>query len=352
MTVFRLSPRGHGFPPPHLAEPDGLLAVGGDLSAERLLAAYAAGIFPWYGPETPILWWSPNPRCVLLPKDLHVPTSLRRVLNAGRFTFTVNNAFGEVIRHCASAPRPGQTGTWIVPDMIDAYTRLHELGCAYSVEAWQDDSLVAGFYGVALGRAFFGESMFTTVPDASKAAFVWFVRHLRSLGFILVDCQQTTAHMLRFGAQEMERKTFLKLLDYALQPTRKDQDQTTIMQQHPQTGRLDTPDDDNAMAPATAAKAAEPHTTPTLATSAAPIAGNGQPPSRPRRKTISRREATRRTLARYAPCGGCCGSADSPNAPECSGCPGADDTGQGRGESTNPFAPPAGCSGCPSQRKP
>jgi len=209
MTIYRLFAEPV-FPDPEEADPDGLLAVGGDLTPARLISAYGCGIFPWYAENSPILWWSPDPRLVLAPAQLHVPASLRRVLNSGRFGFSLDQAFGRVIRACANAPRPGQDGTWIVPEMVAAYERLHELGLAHSVEAWQDGELVGGVYGVALGSVFFGESMFYAQPDASKAAFVQLVRWLARAGFTLIDCQQTTAHLLRFGAQEISRQEFVR----------------------------------------------------------------------------------------------------------------------------------------------
>lgn len=205
------------FPSPEEADPDGLLAVGGDLSPQRLLNAYACGIFPWYAPGSPILWWSTDPRLVLFPSEMHIPRSLRRVLNSDRFEITFDRAFEGVISSCASRPRPGQEGTWIVSDMIAAYTRLHELGVAHSVETWQGDRLVGGLYGVALGRAFFGESMFYAEPDASKVAFVHLVRRLEERQYDLVDCQQTTEHLQRFGAREVRRKHFLQRLALALE---------------------------------------------------------------------------------------------------------------------------------------
>ena len=209
------------FPDPEEAEPDGLLAVGGDLSPQRLLTAYASGIFPWYCEDSPILWWSTNPRLVLLPGSFHLPRSLRRVLNRGEFSFTMDERFGDVIRACATAPRPGQDGTWIVEEMVEAYTLLHRLGYAHSVEAWKDGELAGGLYGVSLGSAFFGESMFYRVPDASKAAFAVLVRQLFGWGFSLIDCQQTTHHLLRFGAREMQRFRFLAALRRAMdEPTR------------------------------------------------------------------------------------------------------------------------------------
>lgn len=208
MVIYRLF-EDPVFPDPEDAEPDGLLAVGGDLSVTRLLTAYANGIFPWYSPDSPILWWSTDPRLVIFPGDLHVPRSLRRVLNQRRFDFTLDKDFRGVINRCAATPRPGQDGTWIVDEMVEAYTLLHDMGFAHSVEAWQDGELVGGVYGVALGKVFFGESMFYAVPDASKAAFVMLVRQLCKWGFRLIDCQQTTEHLLRFGAVEIPRYDFI-----------------------------------------------------------------------------------------------------------------------------------------------
>jgi len=220
MTIYRLFEEPV-FPDPEEADPDGLLAVGGDLSPQRLLTAYANGIFPWYGEDSPILWWSTNPRLVLLPHELHLPRSLRRVLNHGVFTFTLDRAFPEVIRACADAPRPGQDGTWLVEEMVEAYTLLHRLGYAHSVEAWRDGELAGGLYGLSLGTAFFGESMFHREPDASKAAFARLVGQLARWGFTLIDCQQTTHHLLRFGAREMQRFRFLAALREAMDaPTR------------------------------------------------------------------------------------------------------------------------------------
>ena len=216
MTIYRLFEEPV-FPDPEEADPDGLLAVGGDLSPQRILTAYANGIFPWYNEDSPILWWSTNPRLVILPDEFHVPRSLRRTLNKGVFRFTMDTEFRKVIRSCACCPRPGQEGTWIVEDMVEAYAMLHDLGYAHSVEAWKDDELVGGLYGVSLGSVFFGESMFYTVPDASKAAFATFVKQVKQWGFSLIDCQQTTTHLLRFGAREMQRFRFLAMLREGLE---------------------------------------------------------------------------------------------------------------------------------------
>jgi len=220
VPVFRLDERLI-FPPPELAE-DGLLAVGGDLSPDRLLLAYAMGIFPWYEEGQPILWHSPDPRLVLAAHDLHVPRSLGRTLRRGTFRVTFDTAFGQVIDACAHTPRPGQRGTWITSEMRRAYQRLHRAGYAHSAEGWHGDRLAGGLYGVSLGGAFFGESMFAREADASKAAFVTLVRHLQSWGIALIDCQVATAHLERFGAREWPRDRFLAALGAALeQPTRR-----------------------------------------------------------------------------------------------------------------------------------
>jgi leucyl/phenylalanyl-tRNA--protein transferase len=215
VTVYRL-PREAAFPDPRRSEPDGLLAVGGDLAPERLLAAYGAGIFPWYGPGSPILWWSPDPRLVLEPARLHVPRSLARARRRRRYRFTCDTAFDRVIRACAATHRPDQDGTWITPAMVTAYGQLHDLGFAHSFEAWDDDGLAGGVYGVSLGAAFFGESMYADRPDASKVAFVEAVRWMRGRGIELVDCQVDTEHLRRFGAREIPRAEFLARLRNAL----------------------------------------------------------------------------------------------------------------------------------------
>jgi leucyl/phenylalanyl-tRNA---protein transferase len=216
VPVYRL-PREPVFPEPAQAEPDGLLAVGGDLSPERLLEAYAAGIFPWYSEGSPILWWSPDPRLVLDPAALHVSRSLERTLRRGRYDIRADTAFAQVIRRCAVKPRAGQEGTWITSAMIRAYERLHDLGFAHSFEAWERGALAGGLYGVSLGGAFFGESMFADRPDASKAAFVEGVRWLAAHGVDLVDCQVRTEHLVRFGAVELARDVFLERLAAALE---------------------------------------------------------------------------------------------------------------------------------------
>ncbi len=214
MPIFRL-PSDPIFPHPSLAEANGLLAVGGDLSPRRLLAAYSAGIFPWYSKDEPILWWSPDPRLVLEPDRLHIPRSLKKTIRRGTYTITFDCAFDQVIQGCAEVRQ--ESGTWITQEMQAAYSNLHCLGLAHSVEAWEEGGrLVGGLYGLALGGAFFGESMFALQADASKVALVVLVARLQSMGFSLVDCQMTTDHLLRFGAQEWARDRFLAQLHSAL----------------------------------------------------------------------------------------------------------------------------------------
>jgi leucyl/phenylalanyl-tRNA--protein transferase len=206
------------FPPvgKALKSPNGLLCAGGDLSVERLLEAYSHGIFPWYSEGDPILWWSPDPRMVLYPEELKVSRSLRRSLERGPYETRVDTAFGAVIEACA-APRDGQAGTWIVPEMVEAYTRLHRRGFAHSVESWRDGELVGGLYGVALGSVFFGESMFSRAPDASKVALVRLTERLRESGFRLIDCQQATPHLASLGAREIPRKAFAEQVQDSIQ---------------------------------------------------------------------------------------------------------------------------------------
>jgi len=215
MTVVRLG-NALVFPPPEEAEPDGLLAVGGDLSPERLLLAYSLGIFPWYEDGLPILWHSPDPRMVLRPADLHLARSLKRALRAEPFRLSSDTAFERVVRRCAEIPRPGQEGSWITSEMIDAYVHLHELGFAHSAEAWIGDELAGGLYGVSLGSCFFGESMFAEIDDASKVAFATLVHQLERWEFTLVDCQMHTEHLERFGATGWPRARFLAELSAAL----------------------------------------------------------------------------------------------------------------------------------------
>ncbi|MFI1745032.1 leucyl/phenylalanyl-tRNA--protein transferase [Thalassobellus sediminis] len=198
------------FPDVNEATEDGILAIGGDLSVERLLLAYKSGIFPWFETEVPILWWSPNPRFVLFPEKLKVSKSMRQVLRNKDFTVTVNKAFKRVIEECSIAKRDGQAGTWITNDMIDAYVKLHELGYAKSVEVWRNDTLVGGLYGIDLGnQVFCGESMFAKVSNASKVGFITFIQNTN---YKLVDCQVYTNHLESLGAEEISREVFLEYL--------------------------------------------------------------------------------------------------------------------------------------------
>lgn len=217
--MFRLSsdPGDLRFPPVEAASSDGLLAVGGDLGPARLLAAYRRGIFPWYQDDQPILWWSPDPRAVLFPDRLHVSRSLARRIRRGEFTVTLDTCFRAVMTHCAG-PRPQhpEGGTWITPDMLEAYSTLHEMGYVHSIETWWDNQLVGGVYGVALGGAFFAESMFTMVDDASKVALVTLIRQLRAWRFPIIDCQQSSPHIMRFGAENIPRREFITHLTAAL----------------------------------------------------------------------------------------------------------------------------------------
>ena len=206
------------FPPVSkaLRSPNGLLCAGGDLSPQRIVDAYSRGIFPWYSEGDPILWWSPDPRMVLFPDELKVSRSLRKSLARGVYETRFDTAFRDVIEACAE-PRDGQSGTWIVPAMVEAYVRLHKLGFAHSVESWQDGELVGGLYGMALGKAFFGESMFARAPDASKVALARLVERLRGDGCRVIDCQQATAHLASLGAREIPRKAFAQLVQESIQ---------------------------------------------------------------------------------------------------------------------------------------
>ncbi|PSL42627.1 leucyl/phenylalanyl-tRNA--protein transferase [Chitinophaga niastensis] len=212
MPVFRLHKKLI-FPPVQLAEPDGLLAVGGDLSVERLLLAYHSGIFPWYD-EPPILWWSPDPRFVLFPEDLRVSSSMKQVLKKQSFRISFNEDFAGVIARCSRIPRTGQSGTWITPEMQEAYIRLHKAGHAMSVECWQDDQLVGGLYGVKTGAFFFGESMFAEVSNASKAAFITFVQTYAH-ELTMIDCQVHTEHLASLGAGFITREEFLEIIGFS-----------------------------------------------------------------------------------------------------------------------------------------
>lgn len=202
------------FPPldKALTEPNGLLAIGGDLSPARLIDAYRQGIFPWFNENEPILWWSPDPRMVLYPKELTISRSLRKSINKNSYHIRTDSQFAAVMQACA-APRKNQPGTWIHPEMVAAYTALHEIGLAHSVETWIDDELAGGLYGIAMGKVFFGESMFSRKPDASKIAFVYLVRQLLQWEYVVIDCQVKTAHLASFGAREIPRAEFSQILN-------------------------------------------------------------------------------------------------------------------------------------------
>ena len=222
--VPQLSPYFLAFPNPYYADDEGLLAYGGDLSSQRLLLAYKKGIFPWFTENDPILWWSPNPRLLLYPDKFNLRKSFRRVLRSGKYSVTFDKHFSEVIHHCATVTRKGQEATWILPEMVEAYTRLHHEGSAHSVEVYQEEKLVGGLYGVALGKAFFGESMFSLKPDASKVAFKALSDVLGSRGYDFIDCQMKTDHMIGLGAEVVEREIFLDALEMA---TEKSSDSVT-----------------------------------------------------------------------------------------------------------------------------
>lgn len=216
--VLALDPESE-FPPldDALTEPNGLIAIGGELSSKRLLQAYRRGIFPWYNAGEPILWWSPNPRMVLFPDELNVSRSLSKILKKSLFEIRVNTAFRDVISACSEVKRPQQSGTWINQDMINAYCELHALGYAISVESWQDDQLVGGCYGIKINRMFYGESMFHRVSDASKVAFVHLVQYLQSHHVGMIDCQMKTPLLSAFGAREIPREQFEKHLSFLIQ---------------------------------------------------------------------------------------------------------------------------------------
>jgi leucyl/phenylalanyl-tRNA--protein transferase len=202
------------FPPPTqaLTEPNGLIAIGGDLSATRLLSAYKQGIFPWFSQGEPIMWWSPNPRMVLFPDELKVSASLKKTLKKNLFALRLNTAFRQVMTACSHTPRGNQAGTWITPEMIEAYCKLHDFGHAISMESWLNNKLVGGCYGVKIGRMFYGESMFHTQTDASKVAFVHLVNHLKNQGVGMIDCQMETPLLTSFGGREIPREEFIQTL--------------------------------------------------------------------------------------------------------------------------------------------
>lgn len=211
MPVYRLSDE-LVFPDPRQATPEGLLAIGGDLSPARLILAYRLGIFPWYGKDEPILWWSPDPRCVLFPERVNVSRRLQRVIKQGRYHLTCNRAFGPVIQACAHVRLNVGDETWLIPEMRAAYLKLHELGLAHSIEAWDGADLAGGLYGIAFGKFFFGESMFHRRPNASKVILVQLCRFLQRQGFHLLDCQVASAHLISMGACLVTREMFLGYL--------------------------------------------------------------------------------------------------------------------------------------------
>lgn len=200
------------FPPVEDADEDGFLAIGGDLSTARLLEAYRNGIFPWYNEDDPICWWSPDPRCVLFPSKLHVSKSMKQVIRKGQFRFSMDTCFTAVMERCRNVERKGETGSWIQDELVEAYTRLHELGFAHSGEAWYNGKLVGGMYGVKIGKVFFGESMFSMMSNASKFAFTCFVGELQKQQVQLIDCQMKTDHLISLGAEMISRKEFIQIL--------------------------------------------------------------------------------------------------------------------------------------------
>ncbi len=211
--MYSLDENEISFPHPSLANEDGILAFGGDLSPQRLLFAYENGIFPWFNEGEPIIWWSPDPRFVLYPDDLKVSKSMRPYFNQEKFLVTYDTVFQEVIENCKDLSRAGQDGTWITDDMVKAYVKLHELGFAHSVEVWDNNILVGGLYGISLGKCFFGESMFQKKSNASKFGFITLVRKLKSIGFNLIDAQTPTKHLESLGAINISRKVFLDILE-------------------------------------------------------------------------------------------------------------------------------------------
>ena len=204
------------FPPVTEADEEGILAIGGDLSTQRLLLAYRNGIFPWYTDDEPIIWWCPNPRFVLFPDEIKISKSMRAVVKKQTYSFTINNCFNNVIKNCKTINREGQSGTWISEEVIDAYTKLHNLGYAFSAETWKNNKLVGGLYGVKMGNIFFGESMFSLSPNASKFAFIQLVQHLKNEGVKLIDCQVYTNHLESLGAKMIDRNDFMRLLEQHL----------------------------------------------------------------------------------------------------------------------------------------
>lgn len=207
--VFRLLANEFIFPDPALAEPDGLLAIGGDLREERLLLAYQNGIFPWFSQGDPILWYAPHERCVIFPERIKVTRSMRKVIDSGIFEITIDQVFPQVIQQCASVPRAGQNGTWITDEMQEAYIKLHQLGYAHSIEVWQDQQLVGGLYGIQINTVFCGESMFSKVSNASKTALIYLAT---KMGFELIDCQLPNEHLMSLGAEMISRAAYIEIL--------------------------------------------------------------------------------------------------------------------------------------------
>lgn len=224
------------FPPAQAASPDGVLALGGNLSPGMLLSAYHQGVFPWFNDDDPIVWWSPDPRFVVMPSEVHASATIKKIIKKGRFCLSLDTAFGQVLRACSYTPRPGQSGTWITDDMIAGYERLHALGYAHSVEARLDGRLVGGLYGLSLGSAFFGESMFSLEPDASKAAFIPFAWFLAEAGFTLIDSQVRTPHVESMGGKHISRDSYLALLTKALQAHTLKGDWSILLPTFPDSG--------------------------------------------------------------------------------------------------------------------
>jgi len=213
MPVFRLRDNDLSFPHPSFAEGNGLLAVGGDLSSERLVMAYQNGIFPWFEEDGIFYWYTPDPRCVIFPSELKVHKSMHSIFNQHKFRYTLDTCFERVMRSCGEISRKGEHGSWITDNFLTGYLRLHQIGIAHSVEVWQENELVGGLYGVSIGKMFFGESMFANVANASKAGFITLTRALERTGFVLIDCQLETAHLISLGARNIRREDFLEALD-------------------------------------------------------------------------------------------------------------------------------------------
>ncbi len=217
MTIYHLSEENNLFPDPNLAEPDGLIAVGGDLSTKRLVAAYKAGIFPWFNSNDPVLWWSPDPRLVLFPNEIKISKSTKKILKKQMFNITVDTVFKQVITKCSKIRTDRNIETWLNRKMIDAYSRLYRKGLAHSVEVWYENELAGGLYGIVLGRSFFGESMFSTKSNASKIALIYLSDMLSKLSFDMIDCQVKSTHLLSLGAREIKREYFLKILKQSIE---------------------------------------------------------------------------------------------------------------------------------------